>query len=824
MTAPVEQGGVRGIERAVEAAVLAHKSVVDCTVVCQGATGAGEDPDACLACGMAATYPGTALDASGVCAYCRFYQRRKDDVLAYFGDIGGFVDLVRQRSAGARADHDCLLLFSGGKDSTYVLHRLVDLGLRVMTFTFDNGFISKTAMRNVEAVTGALGIEHVTAGRAGQNQIFLQSLREHQSVCNGCFRSLLESSTRLAWERGIPTIVTGLSRGQIIDERLAWFHRNGIFDPEEIDRRLTMGRRIYHQRGDDLDTEALRTVEVVDFYRYSDVTKKEIEEFLQRRATSWSRPSDTGFCSTNCMINDVGVYVHTLERGYHNYESPTRWEVRLGHLDVTAADRELRAPVDVARVRRMLARLGYSDPAEVRGLGRRLIVYYVPRGAPRHGDLREFAARGLPDDMLPDTWVPLDRIPRRAGVVQRDLLPHPASGRFALVPEPGPGMEEPPPGPGAPAPLTAAQRTLLGGGAPARGAGSAVLVPLPGGADVGLAKKAVLRLVLRHDALRLRLDRDAAGHPRLRDGGVQAGVPVLRLDLSGHRAATGEPLLRSATARLLASLDPGENVARFVLVEHGGGTAELLIAVHEMAADADSLRTLIQEVPALADGEQGPLPPAPSFLAQARALAGMDDPESVVPPGEGEAVVTGAALLSGDDTATLMTALAMYDLPAVTPIVAAAGAALAGRAGGPVVSIDVVDHTRREASWEPGTVGQLAASSTVTLGAADTPARAGTLEPVGRRMREAHPASGRAAILLRHFGDQDGLTGLGMAAPSKPRPGRVEIGAAVRGGRLRLEVHHTPARGDQVNLHDVPERMTAWLTRLAGELGGGPGR
>ncbi len=45
----------------------------------------------------------------------------------------------------------------------------------------------------------------------------------------------------------IPTVVTGLSRGQIMDERLSWFHEQGIFDVAEIEEKLRLGREVYHR-------------------------------------------------------------------------------------------------------------------------------------------------------------------------------------------------------------------------------------------------------------------------------------------------------------------------------------------------------------------------------------------------------------------------------------------------------------------------------------------------------------------------------------------------------------------------------------------------
>ena len=67
------------------------------------------------------------------------------------------------------------------------------------------------------------------------------------------------------------------------------------------------------------------------------------------------RPSDTGR-STNCLINDVGIYVHQRERGYHNYALPYSWDVRLGQKTRDEAIEELRDEIDMSRVRRILTR------------------------------------------------------------------------------------------------------------------------------------------------------------------------------------------------------------------------------------------------------------------------------------------------------------------------------------------------------------------------------------------------------------------------------------------------------------------------------------
>ena len=72
------------------------------------------------------------------------------------------------------------------------------------------------------------------------------------------------------------------------------------------------------------------------------------------------RPADTGR-STNCLINDLGIYVHQQERGFHNYALPYSWDVRLGHKTRDAALAELDDEIDPERMRRLLSDIGYSE-------------------------------------------------------------------------------------------------------------------------------------------------------------------------------------------------------------------------------------------------------------------------------------------------------------------------------------------------------------------------------------------------------------------------------------------------------------------------------
>jgi hypothetical protein len=836
MSAPTEPaadlsaGQAQLIEQEVAAALRTHEAVADCAVLYRDAAAAARR---CTRCGISERYPGIGFDRDGVCSLCTMYAANRDRIHAYFGHLDQMVQRIRARSAQRPdAPYDCLLLFSGGKDSTYVLHQLVDLGLRVMTFTFDNGFISRTALSNVEEITNELGIEHVTATHADQNKVFLLSLREHKSVCNGCFRSLLDLSTELAHERGIPSIVTGLSRGQIIDERLSWFYHQGVFDPAEIEPKLAIGRRVYHQAGGTIAAAAVDAVEVVDYFRYSEVSKDEIRDYLQRNSRFWAEPKDTGFCSSNCMINDVGVYVHNEERGYHNYEAPTRWEVRVGHLGRAEADAELQPPVATARVKNMLAHIGYPDPAAGGRIGHRLTAYYVPRGSADAEQLRAAVGRIVPQFLVPEQWVSVPRIPRLDGAVVRAELAAPApTSRFGTeLAEGGPAPARPAPAAGLTLPLAPAQQAFFASRplAPDRQA-PALLLQLPGAADPARLRKVALQLLLQHDALRLRFaQRD--GQWRQRDGGVRGAVPVVRLDTSGRPEAEEPELLRAAAERLRSRLNLADGpVLQVAAVDRGSRPGWLLLVVHELVADTPSWRLLVADLLAaveqVAAGAPVSLPVAGSFLGRAAALpepvTAAELPEPAAPVAAAAAGSTAGLPESAPDgePSRVRVGAGTGPLPGVDAVLAALGGTLTGRLGGQVLVVDVLDHTAaRPTGVGPTEVGPLSTVDTVAVA------------PDGTVTRPAPPGSAAARVRYDHYGDLAGLlpagspatlpavSGVDFTAPVETGPYLLRINGAVQDGAARLDWWCGEGIRDLLRQAGIPRRVGE---RLAGSAGGG---
>lgn len=400
----------------------------------------GKDVERCVRCGLVATHPEALLTREGVCAPCLFYEKFRTAAEGYFAtkeDLRQLFPSDRRRNAQGQ---DCVMLLSGGKDSTYALYQVVEMGLTPLVFTLDNGYISDGAKANIRRAVAELGLELVMGTTPAMNEIFADSLERFSNVCQGCFKTVYTLGMNLAHSRGLGHVVTGLSRGQIFETRLADLFRIGITDPTDVDRAIIEARRAYHQVDDAVrkhldttlfdDNEVFDEIRIVDFYRYHDVGLSELYAFLETRAP-WVRPSDTGR-STNCLINNTGIYVHKKERQFHNYALPYSWDVRLGHKTKEAALAELDDEIDVVQVRDILAQVGYElkttvEGSRLRGPEKRLVGYYVSDDSNMTpGHLRSMLTDRLPEHMVPSFLVRLPEFPLTVnGKVDRDALPDP---------------------------------------------------------------------------------------------------------------------------------------------------------------------------------------------------------------------------------------------------------------------------------------------------------------------------------------------------------------------------------------------------------------
>ena len=116
----------------------------------------------CSRCVMDASIEGISFDDDGVCSYCAEFLSRAGTIVnpdpeAQERELHRFVEKVKAAGRGKR--YDCIVGVSGGVDSSWVLVKAVELGLRPLAAHMDNGWNSELAQNNIANLVRGLGVD-----------------------------------------------------------------------------------------------------------------------------------------------------------------------------------------------------------------------------------------------------------------------------------------------------------------------------------------------------------------------------------------------------------------------------------------------------------------------------------------------------------------------------------------------------------------------------------------------------------------------------------------------------------------------------------------
>lgn len=102
----------------------------------------------CKVCSLRDDHPGVVIDAEQLCNLCRLDVAA--DLLVNFRYTNEVFERFQQAGPNTEGAFDCLFMYSGGKDSTYMLDKFVnEYGKRVLAYTFDVPFESAHAAENI---------------------------------------------------------------------------------------------------------------------------------------------------------------------------------------------------------------------------------------------------------------------------------------------------------------------------------------------------------------------------------------------------------------------------------------------------------------------------------------------------------------------------------------------------------------------------------------------------------------------------------------------------------------------------------------------------
>ena len=110
----------------------------------------------CTKCLLPETFPFIEFNNEGTCNYCVNHKPKN-----HSKPLSNLIELVEPyRSKDGKPD--CIVPFSGGRDSTFTLHHVkATLKMNPIAFTYDWGMVTDLGRRNIARVCGKLGVENI---------------------------------------------------------------------------------------------------------------------------------------------------------------------------------------------------------------------------------------------------------------------------------------------------------------------------------------------------------------------------------------------------------------------------------------------------------------------------------------------------------------------------------------------------------------------------------------------------------------------------------------------------------------------------------------
>ena len=300
----------------------------------------------CSKCVLGDTFPGITFDDAGVCNYCNHTPLpTPEEKLEHLKRFEQLLDENR-----GKAVFDVLLAYSGGKDSTYTMMVLAEkYKMNILAFTFDNGFVSEQAKKNILLMTDRLGVTSVFirppfplmkkafALAAAKDIYSPKTLDRASSICTTCIGMVKAMILKTAIAYGIPLVAYGWSPGQApissaimkTNPRLQRITQRTVRDPLIASIGPELGK--YFLTDEDLNADASRWPINIHPLAFMDYNEDRIVEIITDMG--WVKPLDTDPNSSNCLLNALANYVHRKRFNFHPYAWEIAGIVRSGQMD-----------------------------------------------------------------------------------------------------------------------------------------------------------------------------------------------------------------------------------------------------------------------------------------------------------------------------------------------------------------------------------------------------------------------------------------------------------------------------------------------------------
>ena len=313
----------------------------------------------CTRCVMPETAESLTFDEEGTCSVCHQieYKQQQIDWEERDREFDRLLDDIR-----GQYDYDCIVPFSGGKDSTFTLWYLVtQKKLKPLVVRFDHGFMRTTVNENNIRTFRTLGVDvhNFTPNWQVVKKLMFESLRRRGDFCWHCHTGIFAYPMWVSIWQNVPLLIWGEPTAEY-----ASFY--SYDEDEEVDERrfnafvnLGINAEDIHGMLDDTISDYEVTPRDLKPYTYPPAAElrrhkvrsvllgsyipwdvKEQVEIIKREL-GWQGdevegvPPEYDYEKIECFMQGVRDYIKYLKRGFGRTTHLTSIDIRNGRLSRT---------------------------------------------------------------------------------------------------------------------------------------------------------------------------------------------------------------------------------------------------------------------------------------------------------------------------------------------------------------------------------------------------------------------------------------------------------------------------------------------------------
>jgi len=328
----------------------------------------------CTRCVLPESAPDITLDARGVCSVCRAWDVASQLEPPRTALETDFTKLLNKHRG--KGPYDCLVMCSGGKDSTSSLYYMKErYKLRPLAFMFDHGFETEDAEANVRQAVEKLDIDFLFFRSTFMHDMFARILRTGSKavLCHVCSIWYMDTTFDIAARYDIPIIIAGWTKGQSTNQAMLSKCACNIDAPEFAAMGVATRDFIATLKGDPKYGNFPTSMEEVLkrankrhkavvlsphwFLPYDTATYVA----MIQRELGWKYPSASyPGKSTNCYLNFVAAHNSLENFGYTHYHVEMSKQIRQGLMTRDEALKLLEPNWDVDLLNRIVKPLGHT--------------------------------------------------------------------------------------------------------------------------------------------------------------------------------------------------------------------------------------------------------------------------------------------------------------------------------------------------------------------------------------------------------------------------------------------------------------------------------